>query len=115
MPAFAGRQAETPAPLPPGAGSRRGSKICLPNRLFLIIICSMNIDHSTLPETDFPRADPNQDQAAQGFGQDDADDPAWLKRRATLLERLAERGVDVADELPALARAQSGLAEAVTE
>jgi hypothetical protein len=75
----------------------------------------MNDNRLTPTETDLPPLDPHGDQAALGFVQDGADGPAWLKRRAALLERLAERGVDVAEELPALARAQSGLAEAVTE
>jgi hypothetical protein len=79
----------------------------------------MNTDGVTLAGDDLPPPDPSDDsagdQAAFECGSDDSGDPAWLKRRAALLERLAERGVDVAEELPALARAQSGLAEAVTE
>jgi hypothetical protein len=79
----------------------------------------MNIDHAALPDIDLPSLNPNGDpagdRAALGFGRDDADDPVWRKRRAALLERLVERGVEVAEELPALARAQSRLAEAVTE
>jgi hypothetical protein len=85
----------------------------------LIIICSMNIDRAALTEADLPPVDPSddlaEDPAALGFGRDDADDRAWLKRRAALLEGMAERGVELAGELPALAKAQSRLAEAVTE
>jgi hypothetical protein len=85
----------------------------------LIIICSMNTNHAAQVDADLlpldPNGDPAGDQAAPGFGHDDTGDRAWLKRRAALLERLVERGVDVAEQLPALARAQSGLAEAVTE
>jgi hypothetical protein len=83
----------------------------------------MNINDSNLAYGDLPPLDrngdagtgPAGDRARPGFGQDDVDDRGWLKRRAALLERLVERGVDVAGELPALAKAQSGLAEAVTE
>jgi hypothetical protein len=84
----------------------------------LIIICSMNTGHAPLADADLPPPDPNgdpdRDQPAAGFGGDDAGDPAWRQRRAALLELLAERGVEVAGELPALAKAQSRLAEAVT-
>jgi hypothetical protein len=83
------------------------------------MICSMNSDRSTLADTDLPPLDPNgapaEDQAALGYGRDDAGDATWRKRRAALLEQMAERGVDLAGELPALAKAQSRLAEAVTE
>jgi hypothetical protein len=85
----------------------------------MFYIYSMNSYRTISAEADLPpldpKGDPNGDRAALGSGRDDADNPAWLKRRAALLERLAERGVDLAEELPALAKAQSRLAEAVTE
>jgi hypothetical protein len=72
----------------------------------------MNDFASTAADAEL-RANAAADQAAGAAA--DPSDPAWLKHRAALLERLVERGVEVAEELPALARAQSRLAEAVTE
>jgi hypothetical protein len=78
----------------------------------------MNMDRASVADADLPPPDPNgdpdRDPPAAGFGGDATGDPAWLKRRAALLERLAECGVELAGELPALAKAQSRLAEAVT-
>jgi hypothetical protein len=85
----------------------------------MIIICSMNIDYPT-PADANPRrldssGDPAADQAASGIGSTDAPDPVSPERHIVVLDRLSDIGVTLAEELPALARAQAQLASAVTE
>jgi hypothetical protein len=75
----------------------------------------MNIDRSTPPEADLSPADPDRGQAASGLGSDDAPDPARLMRRSGGLDRMGDIGVELAEELVPLARAQGRLADAVTE
>jgi hypothetical protein len=109
-------------PSEPGSGAAT-TKNLLPDQSLCVMVCSMNKNPPTSVDTDRlltdrngdPNADPAGDQAATGFGRGDGGDPARPKPRVALLARLTDLGVELAEELPALARAQSQLARAVTE